>query len=97
MSARHGVAQASHKTTAPPAVLDWQDHALCTDVDHDIFFPEKDDLATLRTAQQVCADCPVRTQCLEHALTHGEQAGVWGGVSAAARRRLRQQQKAASR
>ena len=32
-------------------------------------------------AKAVCAACPVRTQCLEHALAVREPYGVWGGLS----------------
>ena len=32
-----------------------------------------------REAAKVCAGCPVRIQCLEHALTADERHGVWGG------------------
>ncbi len=31
-------------------------------------------------AKNVCADCPVRARCLDHALTAGERYGVWGGL-----------------
>jgi len=36
----------------------------------------------------VCTGCPVRAQCLEHALAHDERYGVWGGTSERERRRL---------
>lgn len=41
----------------------------------------------VRQAQAVCAGCPVRTECLEYALT-GEDTGVWGGLGPAERREL---------
>ena len=37
----------------------------------------------------MCAGCPVRAQCLEHALAHDERFGVWGGTSERERRRLK--------
>ena len=30
-------------------------------------------------AKSLCGGCPVRTQCLEGALSRQEPAGVWGG------------------
>lgn len=35
-----------------------------------------------RTALAVCSSCPVRTTCLDHALTAPERFGVWGGTTA---------------
>src|SRR5207249_7912786 len=32
-------------------------------------------------AKRVCAECPVRQQCLEHALALPEQFGIWGGLT----------------
>jgi WhiB family redox-sensing transcriptional regulator len=39
-------------------------------------------------ARRVCADCPVRDVCLEYALDHHIEHGVWGGASERARRRM---------
>jgi hypothetical protein len=39
-------------------------------------------------AQKVCASCPVRVECLEYALTHRIEHGVWGGASERERRRI---------
>lgn len=38
--------------------------------------------------KKVCRGCPVKDQCLEYALEHGE-LGIWGGTSERERRRLR--------
>lgn len=32
-------------------------------------------------ARLLCAGCPVRTACLDHAVTNGETEGVWGGLT----------------
>jgi len=60
---------------------------LCAQTDPEVFFPEKG--GSVREAKAVCAGCPVRAQCLEHALAHDERFGVWGGLSERERRRLK--------
>ena len=64
----------------------WWFAGLCAQTDPELFFPEKG--GSVREAKAVCAGCPVRAQCLEHALAHGERFGVWGGLSERERRRL---------
>jgi WhiB family redox-sensing transcriptional regulator len=41
-----------------------------------------------RRAKAVCATCPVRTTCLQHALDADEQYGVWGGCTEGERRAI---------
>ena len=53
----------------------------------DIFFPSRGDATA--PAKKICAVCPVRGECLDHALTHGEKYGIWGGLSERERRRIR--------
>lgn len=45
-----------------------------------------DDADRTSRAVAICQTCPVRTACLRHALTTGEQYGVWGGLAAHERR-----------
>ena len=40
-------------------------------------------------AKQVCAECPIKTECLEYALRNFEEFGVWGGLTPKQRRPLR--------
>lgn len=58
---------------------DWSVDALCTQTDPELFFPTLGQ--NTHTAKQVCAACPVRSECLEFALTHRIDHGVWGGMS----------------
>jgi WhiB family redox-sensing transcriptional regulator len=69
--------------------LEWQVNARCTEVDPEIFFPERG--GSSRAARAVCADCKVRLECLEYALNNKEQFGIWGGTSERERRRLRKE------
>lgn len=65
---------------------DWADHAICKTVDPEIFYPENG--AQNNEAKRVCFTCPVRAECLAHAMTHSE-IGIWGGTSEYDRRLLR--------
>src|SRR5438270_4777966 len=76
-----------------PAV--WRDQAACRGLDVDAFFPDDD--AGTAEAKAVCARCPVRTACLEFALAARQDDGVWGGLTAAERKRLRRRRRAAAR
>jgi WhiB family redox-sensing transcriptional regulator len=69
--------------------LDWQAYARCTEVDPEIFFPERG--GSSKAARAVCSTCPVRAECLEYALNNKEQFGIWGGTSERERRRLRKE------
>lgn len=51
----------------------------------DMFFPTRG--ADLGPAREICAECPARDACADHALA--EKFGVWGGTSERERRRLR--------
>lgn len=65
----------------------WSADALCSQVDPDLFFPERG--ASLKDAKAICAKCPVRDTCLSEALEGEERFGVWGGLSEYERRKLR--------
>lgn len=62
--------------------MTWQRDALCREVDHDAFFPEKGQAN--ERAKAVCANCPVSRKCLAYALEHDEWFGIWGGRASAA-------------
>lgn len=64
----------------------WQRDAACAAEDPELFFAGDD--ASVEEAKQVCAVCPVRTECLETALAVNEMHGVWGGMAEGERRRL---------
>src|SRR5258707_13359605 len=67
----------------------WQERANCLGVDPDLFFPERG--ASTKEAKSVCGGCEVKTECLEYALRHGEEFGIWGGMSERERPRIRRQ------
>ena len=77
------------------APLAWREDALCAQTDPEAFFPEQG--SSPRPAKVVCDACPVRVDCLEHALANDELYGVWGGLSPRARGELRRKRAAAER
>jgi hypothetical protein len=72
-------------------------YAQCSDsgLDPDQWFPVSADTGRARqeaaAAIAICATCPVRGHCLALSLRHWDigQHGVWGGLTAADRARLR--------
>jgi WhiB family redox-sensing transcriptional regulator len=71
---------------APALDLDWMAQASCAQIGGDGWFPDKGN--SPRDALRICAGCPVRETCLEHALAAGYRQGVWGGLTPTQRRQL---------
>lgn len=69
-----------------PEEYAWMLHAQCRGVSPAEFFPS--DGLGVEAAQRVCVGCPVRAECLEYALVHRIEHGVWGGASERERRRI---------
>jgi WhiB family redox-sensing transcriptional regulator len=65
---------------------EWREAALCLQTDPELFFPDKGE--SCEPAKRVCQGCPVREECLDHAITRRENDGVWGGMSPRQRRQL---------
>jgi WhiB family transcriptional regulator, redox-sensing transcriptional regulator len=49
----------------------------CRTYDPDLWF--SDSPADLELAKSLCAECPLRAECLAGAIERGEPWGVWGG------------------
>lgn len=49
----------------------------CHNADPELFFSEKQ--SEVDVAKSLCGGCPVRSQCLDAALSRLEPCGVWGG------------------
>ena len=71
----------------------WRAKAACQGLDPSIFYPDPDDDSSAEPAKRVCAVCPVRELCLEHALGFREREGVWGGATERERRRIIRQRR----
>lgn len=65
----------------------WQLRAACRGPRSTVFFPpasgERRDERELREARAkvICADCLVRSECLDYALSIKEPHGIWGGLN----------------
>ncbi len=70
--------------TSPTAA--WMARGSCRDHDPAMFFPS--DGVGVDRARRICATCPVQAPCLEYALAHRIEHGVWGGASERERRRI---------
>lgn len=61
--------------------------AACEGIDTEVFYHPDDyklrkaeRLARENVAKRICANCPIKSKCLNWAITHAEQ-GVWGGLT----------------
>ena len=63
----------------------WYRQAACIGVSGDVFFEEGVRRLVIE-AKSYCIKCPVRLDCLEHALKNDE-VGIWGGLTTTERRR----------
>jgi WhiB family redox-sensing transcriptional regulator len=83
-------------TARPPGAQtwrwEWQVAARCRGRDDLFFHPhgEREPARSRReaAAKQICGSCPVRQECLDHALATAEPYGVWGGLSETEREQL---------
>lgn len=65
--------------------VNWRAASRCRTADAEDLFVTG---ARQREARQVCRPCPVRTECLAHALDQRIEFGVWGGMTERERRAL---------
>lgn len=61
----------------------------CAQGNPDRFFPG-DGTANPKAARALCHGCPVANKCGTYAIERPELAGVWGGLTEAERKRLRE-------
>ena len=64
----------------------WMNEANCRGLDASAFFPS--DASGVEAARRVCAECSVRSECLEYSLENRLDHGIWGGTSERQRQRL---------
>lgn len=69
----------------------WMDEAVCAGIGSDWWYPQtrQDGASTFADrAKRICATCPVQVECLEYALDIRDAYGIWGGLTAAERRKI---------
>ena len=72
----------------------WMHQGLCREEPPTTFFPS--DGVGVELARRICAGCPVQAPCLEYALLHRIDHGVWGGCSERERRRILKRRRTAT-
>ena len=65
---------------------DWMRVGNCREHPPGVFVPS--DGVGVEVARRICGTCPVQEACLEYALYHRIDHGVWGGASERERRRI---------
>ncbi len=75
-----------------PIELVWMSRGSCRNYPPGAFFPS--DGVGVDAARRICADCPVKVDCLEYALENRIEHGVWGGASERERRRILKRRRA---
>lgn len=68
------------------AIPEWVEDAVCAQTDPEAYFP--DGGSSAEGPKAVCFRCPVRRDCLAHAVENGEEEGVWGGFTSLERERM---------
>lgn len=64
---------------------DWYDRAACRGVGLRVFF------TTLKAGREICASCPVKSECLAVAIADPDLQGLWGGTDERERKALRRE------
>ena len=65
----------------------------CAEIGSDFWFPEKaEDSYEIRTAKKLCGSCTHKSECLEWGISN-EAFGIWGGLTAKERQRIRTMRK----
>ena len=85
--------------TATESAQNWRSAAACRSADPDLFFPitaAGPAVRQIERAKTICAGCGVRRECLEFALAHDQNYGIWGGTTADDRQRDRRRRRRAA-
>ena len=78
-----------------PENRDWMEKASCAQVGGDMWYAEEGQPLHIKRAKAVCAECPVRMQCLDYAMRHEAanerttvRYGIFGGLTPHQRNQL---------
>jgi WhiB family transcriptional regulator, redox-sensing transcriptional regulator len=81
------------------SAMNWRSSGACLSADPDLFFPISEAGPAeqqIARAKMICAGCVVRLKCLEFAITHNQNYGIWGGTTAEDRQRVRRRRRRAA-
>jgi hypothetical protein len=67
----------------------WQKSAACTGMPIEAFYPAQGKTVSSKLVD-MCTECPVKTECLDHALKY-EEYGYWGNTGPIKRREMRKE------
>jgi WhiB family redox-sensing transcriptional regulator len=73
---------------------EWRGAGACLSADPDLFFPVAVGAAAGRDVPRallICDGCSVKRQCLDFAIKHREESGIWGGTTPDQRLRVLRQ------
>jgi WhiB family redox-sensing transcriptional regulator len=74
----------------------WRELAACRKADVNLFFMERGDNGGNGRMEKIlsfCNNCKVKTECLYYAVDNHIDQGIFGGLSARARRSVRRERK----
>lgn len=57
----------------------WREQHACAGVPLEMFFPVVKGIS--RKTIEICNSCPVKTECLNYAISNGIEYGIWGGMT----------------
>jgi WhiB family redox-sensing transcriptional regulator len=66
----------------------WMDHGACRHLGVDVFFRESGNNHLYDSAKAICHSCIHQSSCLDYALDHHIDDGIWGGLTRNERRRI---------
>ena len=88
MSASRPRRASGTRRSAP--LQDWAARGACAShPDPDLWFADPSDTTRHEQAITLCATCPVKTACLDYAMSLPNMPGTWGGTTETERTRLR--------
>lgn len=73
------------------SMMSWRFRAACIGQPIELFFQDRGRNDQARRARAICSDCPVRSDCLDFAMSFpdGELPGIYGGLTEGERRKIR--------
>lgn len=76
----------------PVGDISWMEHAVCTQVDPDLWHPGPGENDKVRKAKRICDNCPVVFDCFEYAMEHPDMGGILGATTSRERQQMRRYQ-----